>query len=88
MWRCDYPLTSLSRELWWDAATPPRDNDPDEFKRTLQRLVHESYEHLSRALDLPGMGLAEALDEEYFARTIGMFEQNNVGVRCVYIDKR
>ena len=75
------PYCSYVRELWWDAAVPPKDSNPMDFKLVLQDLTCHSYGLLSAALDLPGRGLTETLDEEYFARTIGMFEQNNVGIR-------
>ena len=61
---------------------PPRDYpDPEAFSELLQSLVKDSYELLSCALDLPGLGLSHVLDAEYFSRSIGMFEQNNVGIR-------
>ena len=71
----------LSSELWWDAAIPPRDSNPETFRELLQSLVQESYQLLYDVLDLRSNGLDTILDVEYFARTIGMFEQNNVGIR-------
>ena len=44
-------------------------------------MVHESWSYLNTALMLEARGLSEYLSEEYLSRTIGMFEQNNVGVR-------
>ncbi len=79
--------TSLSkyagyvRNLWWEVAIAPQGTSQKVLNRTLQRLVGESWTLLSDALDLPGRGLAEILGPEYYSRTIGMFEQNNVGIR-------
>lgn len=36
---------------------------------------------LSQALDLDRRGIEQYLSSELFSRTIGMFEQNNVGIR-------
>ena len=58
---------------------PPSSTDPEEFKSILQTLVRDSYALLADALDLSGLN--DILTEEYFSRTVGMFEQNNVGIR-------
>ena len=71
------PYEGYVRELWWDAVADP---DPV-LKAKLRDLVVESWLHLSAALNLHERGLALLLSEEYFARTVGMFEQNNVGIQ-------
>lgn len=53
------------------------------LRKTLQKLVSESWTLLNGALRLEDRGLAHILSPEYFSRTVGMFEQNNVGVRLV-----
>ena len=75
------PFVRFVRGLWWDAAIPPDNSNPEAFKDVLSNLVHESYDLLSSALDLVGRGLDKCLDSYYFSQTIGMFEQNNVGIR-------
>ena len=51
---------------------------------TLKQLVAESWALLREVLNLDGRGLTHVLTAEYMARTIGMFEQNNIGVRCTH----
>jgi hypothetical protein len=46
--------------------------------------VAESWALLREVLDLDARGLTHVLSAEYMARTIGMFEQNNIGVRCTH----
>ena len=75
------PYDNYVRNLWWEVATSPDEIDTGSFSITLQELVRESWGLLSVALDLKGRGLVDILSEEYFSRTIGMFEQNNVGIR-------
>ena len=72
---------SYVRQLWWDAAVAPSDQDPAQLRESLQELVTDSWGLLSSALRLEPRGLAGVLSAEYMSRTIGMFEQNNVGVR-------
>jgi len=69
------------RELWWDAAVAPPGTDPAELRASLQTLVTESWGLLDLALRLTDRQLASVLSPEYMSRLIGMFEQNNVGVR-------
>lgn len=75
------PLAGYVRELWWDAAITPKGYKPLAFKKSLKTLVKDSYELLSEVLQLEEKGYTPLLSEEYLSRTIGMFEQNNVGVQ-------
>eukprot|EP00607_Mallomonas_marina_P001276 CAMPEP_0182435428 /NCGR_PEP_ID=MMETSP1167-20130531/75679_1 /TAXON_ID=2988 /ORGANISM="Mallomonas Sp, Strain CCMP3275" /LENGTH=299 /DNA_ID=CAMNT_0024626473 /DNA_START=441 /DNA_END=1337 /DNA_ORIENTATION=+ len=75
------PYERYVRHLWWDVAVPDDKQDPMALAVTLRSLVQESWSLLCVALNLHDRGLAEVLSDEYMARTIGMFEQNNVGVR-------
>ena len=65
------------------------DNDGDggneeNLPSVLKQLVVESWALLREVLNLDGRGLTHVLTAEYMARTIGMFEQNNIGVRCTH----
>ncbi len=71
---------SYVREQWWDAAIAPPGSDPIRLRESLKQLVKESYAMLAAALRLEARGLNHVLTEEFMSRTIGMFEQNNVGV--------
>ena len=73
---------SFSRNLWWDVAVDPADSPEkqNQLKESLHMMTAEAWLHLSGALDLEKRGLADLLNQDYIARTIGMFEQNNVGV--------
>ncbi len=75
------PYATFVRNLWWDVALPHEGEDPRELAESLINLVNESWNYLNIALCLEQRGLAEYLSVEYMSRTIGMFEQNNVGVR-------
>ena len=75
------PFDGYVRQLWWEAAVAPPGTDPVELRQTLQRLVAESWALLDAALRLTERGLAARLGPEYMSRLVGMFEQNNVGVR-------
>lgn len=75
------PFDGYVRQLWWDAAVAPPGTDPAELRETLQLLVTESWGLLDAAMRLTERGLAPRLGPEYMARLVGMFEQNNVGVR-------
>ena len=44
-------------------------------------MVHDSWLYLNAALGLEALGIDDYLNAEYMSRTVGMFEQNNVGVR-------
>ena len=60
-----------------------RGND-ENLPSMLKQLVTESWALLQEVLNLDGRGLTHVLTAEYMARTIGMFEQNNIGVRCTH----
>jgi hypothetical protein len=75
------PWEGYVRELWHECAINPPDSDPTEFANTLKNLVSTSWSLLSDVLKLKDRQLDSILSEEYFSRTIGMFERNNVGVR-------
>ena len=59
----------------------PRRFEHESLQSVLCNLVQESHELLSSALNLKARGLDKHLDSDYFSQTIGMFEQNNVGIR-------
>ena len=69
------------RKRWEDCVTASSSQELIELKRTLARLVKESWALLNSALSLEQRGLDRILNEEFLSRTIGMFEQNNVGIR-------
>ena len=75
------PFSRFVRGLWWEIAVPPTHCDHEAFKNVLRELVVDSHKLLSPALDLREKGLETYLDVDYFSRTVGMFEQNNVGIR-------
>lgn len=77
------PYNGYVRNLWWEAAVAPKGTNPVVLRKTLMQLVHESWGLLKEALSLEERNLENLLSEEYFSRTIGMFEQNNVGVRLL-----
>lgn len=76
-----HPYESYVRNLWWDVAIAPEGDSQEELGAVLQSLVQESWVFLNEVLQLSKRGLQDILSVEYMARTIGMFEQNNVGVR-------
>lgn len=75
------PYEGYVRNLWWEAAVAPSGTNPKELVKTLKKLVAEGYSLLSATLKIKERGLDHILSEEYLSRTIGMFEQNNVGIR-------
>lgn len=75
------PYASFVRNLWWDVAIPEREEDREKLADSLKTMVQESWSHINAALGLEALGLDDILSAEYMSRTIGMFEQNNVGVR-------
>jgi len=75
------PFRGYVQQLWWDAAVAPLGSDPVELRKTLQRLVDESWNLLNLAMRIGDRGLSGSLGPEFMSRLIGMFEQNNVGVR-------
>jgi hypothetical protein len=74
-------LQNYCRELWSDAATAPPGTSAKELKLMVRRLTNDSYRKIVRVYDLDETGLDKIFTKEYLSRTIGMFEQNNVGVR-------
>jgi hypothetical protein len=78
------PWQGYCRNRWEDVATTnDTEQTPEEFADTLKSLTQESWELLCDAFDLKSKNLDTILDEDFMSRTIGMFEQNNVGVRLV-----
>ena len=82
------PWSNYVRNMWHTVAVEkPSQRSSKSGKKagslsdTLCALISDSYALLGDALQLRARGLEVALSEEYFSRTIGMFEQNNVGVR-------
>lgn len=75
------PYEGYVRGKWWDVAIATEGDSQEELVKVLQSLVHESWTLLQEVLCLTERRLENVLSEDYMARTIGMFEQNNVGVR-------
>jgi len=76
------PWQGYCRNRWEDVAkSNDTEQSPEEFADTLRTLTMESWELLCDAFDLKSKNLDTVLDEDFMSRTIGMFEQNNVGVR-------
>lgn len=73
--------SSYVRNRWDECVVAPAKQNPVKLKKTLQRMVGESWQLLSKALHLFERGLETILTQEYLSRSIGMFEQNNVGIR-------
>ena len=78
------PWQGYCRNRWEEVATTSdAEQTPEEFAETLKSLTQESWELLCDAFDLKSKNLDTILDEDFMSRTIGMFEQNNVGVRLI-----
>lgn len=86
------PFADFVQEPWWDVAAPRAGNSIDgsvdsrasvaSLPETLRGLCEESSALLRSAFaTLPQAVLREELTAERFGRVVGMFEQNNVGVR-------
>ena len=70
------PYQGFVREKWWDAIAT---SDPS-LARTLEQLTKDTWRLFDQALHLTERGLDSVLTEEFLACTMGMFEQNNVGI--------
>lgn len=82
------PFADFIQEPWWEVAISREtevDADPSSatasLHDTLRVLCEESSALLRRALALPA-ALEGVLTPERFGRVVGMFEQNNVGIRA------
>jgi hypothetical protein len=75
------PYEGYVRNLWWDAAVAPAGTNPKTLVKSLKELVSDAWSLLCETLKLRDRGLDKVLSLEYLSRTIGMFEQNNVGIR-------
>lgn len=84
------PFVDFVQEPWWDVVVPRDRSSGDggvcaraaSLPETLRRLCEESSALLRSAFGtLPQALLGEELTAERFGRVVGMFEQNNVGVR-------
>lgn len=75
------PFETYVRSHWWEAAVTPQGEDPEEFKKTLKMLVNDCWELLEDVLQITEKGYDSVINADYISRTIGMYEQNNVGVR-------
>ena len=53
---------------WWDIVKTPADRDPIEFANTLKKLVHESYDLLSKSLKLHENQMDKILSLEFMSR--------------------
>eukprot|EP01033_Poteriospumella_lacustris_P000506 gene506-339_t len=75
---------SYVHNLWWDVATLSMKKGSKQkvkLEKSLKGLVKEAASLLRDTLKLKERGLHHILNEELISRTIGMFEQNNIGVR-------
>jgi len=84
------PFRDFVQLPWWEVATnPDSSSDPVAFQDMLRSLVQEAADLLAKALlTRPGAPLAAyrgvvdgLFTSEFMASVIGMFEQNNVGIR-------
>lgn len=83
------PFSDFVQEPWWDVAAPREGSSVEggvgaraaSLSETLRGLCEESSALLRRAFGTLPQALAEELTAERFGRVVGMFEQNNVGVR-------
>jgi hypothetical protein len=69
------------RNIWWEAITIPKNQKKKDFQKILQNLVSDLWDNLNDTFALKEKGYDKIFSKEWIARTIGMFEQNNVGVR-------
>ena len=67
------PYCTFVRNPWWEVAVlgykASDGESPEKLDQTLRQLVAESWQMLSKALDLDGRGLTEVLSSEYMARS-------------------
>lgn len=67
------PYSTFVRNPWWEVAVlgykTSDGESPEKLDQTLRQLVAESWQMLSKALDLDGRGLTEVLSSEYMARS-------------------
>jgi hypothetical protein len=84
------PFRDFVQHPWWEVATnPDPSSDPVAFQHMLRSLVMEAADLLAQALlTRPGAPFAAyrgvvdgVFTPEFLACVIGMFEQNNVGIR-------
>jgi hypothetical protein len=75
------PFESYVRPLWWEAAIAPDGTDPDELTSSLREIVVTTWEMLNALFGITNRNLQSILSAEFIGRLIGMFEQNNVGIR-------
>eukprot|EP00624_Nannochloropsis_granulata_P005322 evm.model.NODE_37535_length_24537_cov_23.534824.3 len=84
------PFRDFVQLPWWEVATNPySSSDPITFQHMLRGLVQEAADLLAQALlTRPGAPFAAyrgvvdgVFTSEFMASVIGMFEQNNVGIR-------
>jgi hypothetical protein len=75
------PFRDFKQELWWECCAVPDDVvDGKKFLASLQTLCQKSSKLLSAAISHPAE-LNFLFTRDFFGHVIGMFEQNNVGVR-------
>ncbi len=78
------PYETFVRREWWEVAVSSSEStkkSKEAFKATLRSLVNDCWELMDDVLHISEKGYDSVINAEYIARTIGMFEQNNVGVR-------
>lgn len=76
-----HPFQAYVHQLWWDAAVAPDGTNPDELTASLREIVVTAWDHLNTLFGITSRNLQSVLSAEFVARLIGMFEQNNVGIR-------
>ena len=83
------PFVDFVQEPWWDVAVPREGSSVDggvcgraaSLPETLRGLCEESSALLRSAFGTLPQALLGEVTAERFGRVVGMFEQNNVGVR-------
>ena len=85
------PFENYVHQLWWDAAVAPEGTDQDELTASLREIVVTAWGHLNALFGITSRNLQSVLSAEFVSRLIGMFEQNNVGIRltspvAIYVD--
>jgi hypothetical protein len=62
------PLKTYVRELWWDAAIPPKKSKAAKFKKQLQQMVGDAWDLLVEVFDLDRRGLSSILSKDFLSR--------------------
>jgi hypothetical protein len=73
------PYEQFVRREWWEVALPSDDVPAAPLRAALRSLVQEASDLLRSAMCVEG--LESVFTQEYCGAVIGMFEQNNIGIR-------